>query len=123
VTVAIGLALTLAFGGCSFCFVQDAPAGESWPKEHFNAEDLAPCTESRATPALDAAITVGLLGGAGLLVERHSGDNEGNALSALAMVLLALPYALSTIYGFEATSQCRRYRAGLPYQYPIHQGR
>jgi len=113
VGVAIVLAVMLALGGCSFVLVEQAPPRARWPEDNRWGLGLNRCTSSPVIPLVDSAIVVSDAALSGYALSRG-----GDAAPALAMLLLlpAFPYLVSTFYGFGATSTCRTYLAGPPYE-------
>jgi|SRR5450755_1460858 hypothetical protein len=120
---AVGLlAILVVFGGCSFAFVDRAPPGQLWATEHSHERNLARCTSSPVAPIVDGVITAGLVGGA---VDVVADSRAGDASVGLAafMMLPALVYLVSTLYGFSTTNRCQDYQAGPPYPCSPEQGR
>jgi hypothetical protein len=120
---AVGLlAVLVAFGGCSFALVDRAPPGQLWVTEHSHERNLARCTSSPVAPIVDGAITLGIVGGAVDVVADSRGGDASVGLAAV-MIVPALVYLASTLYGFSATNRCQDYLDGPPYPYSPEQGR
>jgi hypothetical protein len=107
-----GLALaSTVLGGCSFALVDRAPPRNNWWSDYKWGIDLNHCTASPAAPIADGAFGLGLLWSA--LHYASDGGDAGPTVGLLIMIP-AVVYLASSVYGFDATSECRTYRAGPP---------
>jgi len=118
------LGLFIQSTGCSFAFVENAPPQAEWPRDATSLETRSPCTESTKPAFTDGAIAAGLAGLSAMawLVSRHPGpDSEGDIperFLTAAMLVAAVPFLISAIYGFMEIDRCREYRRGPPYDDP-----
>jgi hypothetical protein len=103
---------SMVIGGCSFALVDGAPPRFKWPSDNRWGLDLNNCTASPVAPIADGAFALGLWGSA-IYVARDGGD----AAPAIAVLIMipAVVYLASSLYGFGVTSKCRTYLAGPPY--------
>jgi hypothetical protein len=109
------LALSLTSAGCSFLFVDRAPPAETWPNEHVSVKaELAPCTSWPVAPIIDGVYGLTFASLSAYSATHLDADNA-TPFWALVGALVAIPYLVSTIYGFETTASCRTYLAGPPY--------
>jgi hypothetical protein len=112
------LALSIASNGCSFVMVRGAPPRDDWPTEHLpGAEDHVHCTSSLVAPIVDGVFTLSFASATTYYATHLDGENGSAALMFMG-ASLAIPYFVSTIYGFVVTSRCREYLAGPPYPSP-----
>jgi hypothetical protein len=112
-------ALSTAFGGCSFAFVNGPP-----PNHRTSA--FFGCTSSNGVPMLDtAAATVGLLDavafatGSGSDSNTTTGSRSGNAIAAGAVAAI---FAASAAYGYKKTLECREAEVDLLRRTPVFTG-
>ena len=111
-------ALSTAFGGCSFAFVNGPPPN------HKTAAFFG-CTSGNGVPLLDtAAAAIGLIdalsfatGSTNDLSTTGSRKGDAIAFGAGAAVLAA-----SAAYGFKKTSECREAQADLVRRTPVFTG-
>ena len=115
VVVAVGLMATLAVSGCSFVLIERAPPRDRWPADNRWGLALNRCTSSPVVPLVDGAITLGLLGGADYVASRPS-EAGVSVIAASFLLIPTLVFLVSSLYGLGATSTCRTYLAGPPYQ-------
>lgn len=113
--VAIGLMATLAGSGCSFVLVERAPPRDRWPEDNRWGLALNRCTSSPVVPIVDGAITLGFLSGAGYVASRPS-EAGVNLYAAGLLLIPGMVFLISSLHGLNATSTCRTYLAGPPYQ-------
>ena len=106
------LSASIVLGGCSFALVAGAPPRDKWPSDNRWGLDLNHCTASPAAPIADGALALGLWGSA-VYVVRDGGDAA--PVEAALILIPAVVYLASSLYGFSATSKCRTYLAGPPY--------
>jgi hypothetical protein len=107
------LAAGVALGGCSFIIAKGAPPRDQWPEDKPPHMGRGACTTSPVAPIIDAAMLVG--GGvAGIYLVERPIKNDGFPRAPIVLVP-ALAYGFSAIYGFTTNSTCRTYRAGPPY--------
>jgi hypothetical protein len=115
VGVAIALIGTLAFGGCSFVLVERAPTRDRWPEDNRWGLGLNRCTSSPVVPIVDGTITLGLFSGAAYVASRPS--EAGVSLYEAGLLFIpGMVFLISSLYGLIATSTCRSYLAGPPYE-------
>jgi hypothetical protein len=103
---------SMVIGGCSFALMDGPPPRDRWPSDNRWGLDLNDCTASPVAPIADGAFALGLWGSA-VYVARGGGD-AAPAVAALIMIP-AVVYLASSLYGFGVTSRCRTYLAGPPY--------
>jgi hypothetical protein len=122
--LALGLAVSLASGGCSFIWMRPPPHREDWPEQVRPETSEARCTVSLGPPVLDT-VTFGILGTLAY-VERNAitydpsptrggqpvpvPDHLARGIAA-AFAVGALASAASAVYGYVNDSRCRRYKA------------
>jgi hypothetical protein len=105
----------IALGGCSFIIVKSAPPRDQWPEDKAPHMGSGSCTTSPVAPIFDAAMLLGSgLAGIYLVEQQSSIKNDGFPRAPIVLVP-ALAYGFSAIYGFTTNSTCRTYRAGPPY--------
>ncbi len=112
-------ALSTAFGGCSFAFVNGPP-----PNHRTSA--FFACTSSNGVPLLDTiAASIGLLDAVSFATSSGSdsstttGSKSGNVIAAGAVTALL---AASAAYGYQKTSECREAEADLLRRTPVFTG-
>ena len=112
-------ALSTAFAGCSFAFVNGPPP------DHRTSPFFT-CTSSKAVPMLDTvAATLVLLDAVTFATESGSdgntttGSRTGNAIVLGAGAALL---AASAAYGYKKTSECREAEADLLRRTPVFTG-
>jgi hypothetical protein len=110
--VLASLAIGVVLGGCSFVFVDRAPPRERWPVESNIGLELDRCTASPWLPIVDGTLALGI--GAGAVAVARRGGDADPTIAGLLMVP-ALVYLASGLYGLTATNHCRTYLAGPPY--------
>lgn len=95
------MAALIAAPGCSYAFVQEAPATHRRLR-HFD------CTSSRLPPVLDTAgAGVFVIGAVSSAVSPDSGSDSEDTLLAVGVGLaLTAAFALSAAYGYAHTAQC-----------------
>jgi hypothetical protein len=82
---------------------------------------MSPCTESTGPFFTDATIAAGLAGLSAMVwldARNPAPNSEGDVpvgLLALPMLVAAVPFLISAIYGFNEITRCREYRRGPPY--------
>jgi hypothetical protein len=105
---------TLALGGCSFILVDRAPPHSRWPTE--SPPQQGSCTAAPVGPVIDALLA--LTSGALLIyLSQPASSPRHDGLPPQALVFpVLLGTAGSSVFGFAATSTCRTYLAGPPYQ-------
>jgi hypothetical protein len=112
-------ALSTAFAGCSFAFVNGPP-----PDHHTSP--FFTCTSGKGVPMLDTvAATLVLLDGVGFATESGSdgntatGSRTGNAIVLGAGAALL---AASAAYGYKKTSECSEAEMDLLRRTPVFTG-
>jgi len=109
------LAAGVALGGCSFIILKHAPRRDQWPEDKPPHMGRGSCTTSQVAPIFDAAMLLGS-GLAGIYLVEQQSSMKNNGFPRAPIVLLpALAYGFSAVYGFTTNSTCRTYRAGPPY--------
>jgi hypothetical protein len=111
-------ALSTAFGGCSFAFVDGPPA-------NHRTSAFFGCTSSNGVPMLDTiAATIGLLDAVGFATGSVSDSNSSGARTGNALALGggAAVLAASAAYGYKRTSECREAQADLSRRTPVFTG-
>lgn len=109
------LAISMVTTSCSFAFVDRAPPRDKWPVENRFALDLDRCTAEPWLPIADGSIALGLGAGAVYLGRGADGENVDKFVDFGLLMLPALVYLISSVYGFSKNSDCRTYLAGPPY--------
>jgi hypothetical protein len=94
-------------GGCSFRLVRPPPPREEWPARGSGNTSEVSCTASPAPPIADLTVAAGTttIG----FLER----NSGTPTVAVGLMLLAVPFVASAIYGTYHVNHCRRYKAAV----------
>jgi hypothetical protein len=95
----------LLLPGCALLTVQPAPLVDPGVRP-------VPCTQSRVAPTLDLVPASLLLLLAAVAVSNNGGD-EADLVAPIAggATLTALPFVVSSIYGFSKTSGCSQMNA------------
>ena len=110
------VALCVSVPACSFSGVTRRPAKDPGKRP-------VACTESMDLPNVDLAvglISLGLsaltIGAAGSGNAIGSGDDsaELNAAFGVASGIVSVPFLISSLYGYRATSRCRELNASSP---------
>ena len=112
-------ALSTAFGGCSFAFVNGPP-----PNHRTSA--FFGCTSSNGVPMLDTiAATLGLLDAVSYATGSGSDSNTATGSrrdNAIAFGAVTAVLAASAAYGYKKTSECREAEADLVRRTPVFTG-
>jgi hypothetical protein len=97
------LLLALAAGACSLRFATPPPPPSEWPRAGHTDVQRERCTASVVPPLVDTAAT-GALATAALL------DRDVHATWVpIVLGVAALGPAISAVYGYIVTAECRHY--------------
>jgi hypothetical protein len=106
-TPLLALSLLVAASGCSFRVVRPPPARADWPARGSGNTSEIGCTATYGPAAADLimATAAGTIG----FVER----NSGTSTAAIGLMVLALPFLASSVYGAYHATGCRRYQTAV----------
>src|SRR4051812_48313268 len=93
-----------AAAGCSFKLAKPPPPPSTWPAAPARPWDQERCQPSFVPPIADTAAFAGLSSVA--ILERHA----STSITPLAFGLVAIPAAVSAVYGYISAAECRHYQ-------------